>query len=189
MNPELSNLLKDRRFQIAAGGVVAVGGFVFYTRRKASTNPAAATTIPVGSSGYVQGGADTTGTDIASYLGQYGATQNQALQDWAQQWSGNLQDTLDAIKNGQSGGQTTPTPVPTPHPTTLPAITPAPPGTHAVMPQYVTVAKFTTSNPPWNSTLSGIASHFKTSVGKLMTLNPSITNASLIHPNQQIRVS
>lgn len=187
MNPDLQKLLKDRRFQVAAAGVVGIGGAVFYARRKASSNPTQATTIPVGSSGYVQGGADTTGTDIASYLSQYGAQQQAALNDWAQQWSGNLQDTLDALKNGQTGGQTTP-PAQNPGPTTLPAITPAPPGNHPTT-QYVPVAKFTTKNPPWNSTLSGIASHFHTTVSRLLSLNPTITNPNVIHPGQQIRVA
>lgn len=52
----------------------------------------------------------------------------------------------------------------------------------------VTVVPFTEPNPPWNSTLSGIAAHYNTSVSKLQSLNPSITNVNLIYPGQQITV-
>lgn len=50
----------------------------------------------------------------------------------------------------------TPTPVPVP-----PKPVPAPPRPVPAPPpgQYVTVAKYTSKNPPWNSTLWGIASH------------------------------
>lgn len=51
----------------------------------------------------------------------------------------------------------------------------------------VTVVPF--ANPaPWNSTLSGIASHYNTTVAKIQALNPSITNPNLIYPGQQIIV-
>lgn len=53
--------------------------------------------------------------------------------------------------------------------------------------KYVTVARFTTRNPPWNSTLSGIAARKGTTVAKLMQLNPSIKNRDLIYPGQRIR--
>jgi hypothetical protein len=63
-------------------------------------------------------------------------------------------------------------PPPGPAPTTLPAITPVPapaggpapyhpPAPAAPRGTWVTVAKFTTKNPPWNSTLSGIAKQLK----------------------------
>lgn len=53
--------------------------------------------------------------------------------------------------------------------------------------KYVTVVKFTTNNPPWNSTLSGIAARKGTTVSKLMKINPSIKNRDLIYPGQRIR--
>lgn len=52
----------------------------------------------------------------------------------------------------------TPPPAPTP-PTAAPP--PAPPAPTQPRGQWVTVAKFTTKNPPWNSTLSGIAKQIK----------------------------
>jgi hypothetical protein len=44
-----------------------------------------------------------------------------------------------------------------PPPTHVPAPTPAPAGTPG---QWVTVTRWTASNTPWSSTISGIASHF-----------------------------
>jgi LysM repeat protein len=79
---------------------------------------------------------------------------------------------------------------PAPVPTTPAPVTPAPttpPATPSAA-QYVTVSKYTSKNPPWNSTLSGIARHYGTSIANLLALNPSIKNANLIYPNQQIRV-
>lgn len=52
----------------------------------------------------------------------------------------------------------------------------------------VTVVKWTPTNTPWNSTLSGIAAHYGTTVAAIQKLNPSITNVNLIHPGQQIIV-
>lgn len=101
-------LLKDKRLWIG-GGVAAALGLVVYVRRGAggSGTPSgadAATGTPVGSAGYVQGGADTTGTDIASFLSSY---QN-SLTGQLGEFSGNLNDTLKAIQEGAAGGQTTP---------------------------------------------------------------------------------
>lgn len=85
------------------------------------------------------------------------------------------------VTTASTPGTTTPDPAP---------VTPAPvtpvPAAPAV--RYVTVVKYTTRNPPWNSTLSGIAGHESTSVATLLKLNPSIKNANLIYPGQQIRV-
>jgi LysM repeat protein len=52
----------------------------------------------------------------------------------------------------------------------------------------VTVVKFAGNPPPWNSTLSGIASHEHTTVPAILALNPSIKNANLIFPGQSIKV-
>lgn len=88
-----------------------------------------------------------------------------------------------------------PTTPATPKPTSPKPATPAPkPATPkpVVKPtpaaQYVTVVKYTTRNPPWNSTLLGIAKHFGTSVSNLLKLNPNIKNANLIYVGQKVRV-
>ncbi len=72
-----------------------------------------------------------------------------------------------------------PTPTPPPGSTT---------GTTTDGKVYVTVVAYKSPNPPWNSTLSGIASHEHTTVAHLLALNPSITNPSVIHVGQRIRV-
>lgn len=53
---------------------------------------------------------------------------------------------------------TTPTPIPTTTPTPTPMPTPAPSSTPHNL--WVTVVRFTTSNPPWASTIWGIANHY-----------------------------
>lgn len=84
--------------------------------------------------------------------------------------------------NGGGGVSTQPPPKPKPKP--KPAPKPSA--------QYVKVTKFTSASAArgsnWASTLSTIAQHYHTSVSNLLKLNPSIKNANLIHPNQQIRV-
>ncbi len=76
--------------------------------------------------------------------------------------------------------------------------TPKPPVTHKKAPppkpgkqqyQTVTVAKWTPGNTPWNSTLSGIAEHFKVQGGyqELAKLN-GIKDPNLIYPGQKIKV-
>jgi len=52
----------------------------------------------------------------------------------------------------------------------------------------VTVAKWTPTHTPWNSTLSGIAAHYHTTVAALLRLNPGIKNPNLIRPGQKITV-
>lgn len=66
-----------------------------------------------------------------------------------------------------------PEPTPTPSPTPTPA-TPAPPSG-----QWVTVSKFTTKNPPWNSTLSGIAKQTKGNANLWTAIWNDAANASL----------
>jgi LysM repeat protein len=52
----------------------------------------------------------------------------------------------------------------------------------------VTVAKWTASNTPWNSTLWGIANHYDTTVANLLKLNPQIKNANLVYPGEKVKV-
>jgi LysM repeat protein len=51
----------------------------------------------------------------------------------------------------------------------------------------VVVKKFTTTNPPWQSNLSGIAAHSGRSVGQLQSWN-GIANANVIYTDQEIWV-
>lgn len=68
-----------------------------------------------------------------------------------------------------------------------PPKTPPKPTPPKVLPKrrYVVVVKFTTKNPPWNSTLSGIAGRSHRSVSQLASWN-HITNPNVIHPGQRI---
>jgi hypothetical protein len=118
--------------------------------------------------------------------------------------------------NSQTVGPTTTTinPTPTippsttnPPPVTNPGGTNTPPNTGKVNPggpikgktppatkksqdfTTVTVVPWTATNTPWDSTLSGIASHYDVAGGyeSLAKLN-SIANPNLIYPGQKIRV-
>lgn len=71
---------------------------------------------------------------------------------------------------GGGGGGTTPPPPPPPA---------APPR------RYVRVAKFTSKNPPWNSTLSGIAGRSGRTVAQLKSWN-AIANVNVIFTGQKI---
>lgn len=50
----------------------------------------------------------------------------------------------------------------------------------------VTVAQWSSTNTPWNSTLWGIATHFNESLAQIERLNPQIKNPNLIYPGQRI---
>lgn len=123
----------------------------------------------------------------------------------------NINQAINGIGNQLgSGNGTTPTPPPTPPPIVCPAgsmniggkcvpyLPPSPvpvtgpqPGPPPVPyhPVYVTVAKWTPQNTPWNSTLSGIAQKEGISLNRIEQLNPQITNPNLIFAGNQIRVS
>jgi|SRR5271165_260712 len=80
-----------------------------------------------------------------------------------------------------------PTTVNKPPPVTPPPKTPTP--SKNAKTTTVTVAKWTATNTPWNSTLSGIANHYKVPGGypALAKLN-HISNPNLIYPGQKIVV-
>jgi LysM repeat protein len=179
-------LLHDKRFLYAGGVVAAVGAYALYQRKK-TTGSSAASTPATTCTIYTGAGLDTTGTDVASWLG----SQSGQFQDILTQFQKQLTDTLTAL---QKGGTTAPTPSPTPKPKPVPSPAPAPnPGgpTHGnpnPAPKSVTVAKFTSTNPAWNSTLSGIAAKEGTTVSHLLALNPGIKNPNLIYPGQSVRI-
>jgi LysM repeat protein len=84
-----------------------------------------------------------------------------------------------------------------------PQPSPKPPGrtkTHttkvhhrAGKPVFVTVAKWPGASvnglAQWNTTLSGIARHYHTTIPELLKLNPDIKNQNNIFPGEKIRVS
>ena len=80
-------------------------------------------------------------------------------------------------------GSTTPKPAPKPAPKSTT------PKSKAQQYTTVTVAKWTPTNTPWNSTLSGIAAHYNVKGGyqALAKLN-GIKDPNLIQPGQKIKV-
>lgn len=52
--------------------------------------------------------------------------------------------------------------------------------------RQVSVVKWSNTNTPWNSTLSGIASHFGESLAYIEKVNPQIKNPNLIYPGQKV---
>lgn len=89
---------------------------------------------------------------------------------------------------GPISGKTLPTSAasaPAPTATSTPAAAAPPTGGFTM----VTVVPWTATNPPWNSTLNGIATHYNVVGGyqKLAQIN-GISNPNVIHPGQQIKV-
>ena len=133
---------------------------------------------------------DTSGNDTAGvdYSGELGTLQSEIQQ---------LQGS--AATTGTTTGTTTPTGTTAPTGTTpgsvKPSGSPPPPGNKPVTPapktKYVTVVvkPYTDKNPPWQSTLSGIAAHYHVPGGyqALAKLN-GIQNPNLIHTGDRIKV-
>ncbi len=101
-------MLKDKKLWIGAAVAGGLGLVVFLKRggsTQGSVGPGGATgATPVGSAGYVQGGADTTGTDVASFLSSYST----ALQQQQAEYQGQIKDTITSLLEQQNGGATTP---------------------------------------------------------------------------------
>lgn len=71
---DLQAMLKDKRLLLGMGGAAALGAFVLY-RRKAATGTTSTTGAASGGTTYAgTGQLDTTGTDVASWLGNYSAS-------------------------------------------------------------------------------------------------------------------
>lgn len=121
-----------------------------------------------------------TAADLAGYGATFGVIQSE------------IQDLQGAVARTTTTGSTTPT-TGTTHPTgsTTPTTTPPKPVTPSPGQHYitVTVGKFTEPNPPWDSTLSGIAAHYHVPGGyaALAKLN-GISNPNLIHEGDKIKV-
>src|SRR3954463_8384431 len=98
MQNDMAKLLKDKRLWVGGAVAAAIGLVVFVKRGAgASTMDAVTGGTASGPGGtYVQGAGDTTGTDIAGYLGNY----QQSLSDMLAGWGGSLNDTLKAIQDG-----------------------------------------------------------------------------------------
>lgn len=179
---DLKALTKNKPAMIGLAGAAGLGLYVLYKRKQTtgSTSSQPTTTATTGTGAV--GTFDSSGTDIATWLGNYSGNLQNQLDAYQQQLTDALSG-LQQVQPTQPSQPTTPTPTPPFNPPPPPT-TNTPPASH-----WVTVQKYTSSNPPWNSTLSGIAAHENTTVSNLLKLNPGIKNPNLIYPNQQIRVS
>lgn len=123
-------------------------------------------------------------TAIGRYLAGEGLNSDEAnvvRVAWARRGRppvGNPQIIL--LQTGPAPGSGDPTPPPPPPPPAPPTPAPAPPR------RYVIVRAFTRTNPPWQSTLSGIAGHSGRTVGQLASWNGVAAPAYVIHTGQKI---
>ncbi|GAA4699778.1 LysM peptidoglycan-binding domain-containing protein [Phytohabitans rumicis] len=175
-------LLRNKPALAGLGAAAALGAWTLYQRSRGDSAGPVDDESTSGGVGGV-GSFDSTGTDVANWLGNYsGSLQTQ------------MDEFLNSIRDELGNMPTNPTqPAPTKPITTQPVTRPIGkiPGLRPAVktPAYVTVGKYTKTNTAWNSTLSGIAKRYKTSVSTLLKLNPSVKNPNVIRTGQKIRVS
>jgi len=203
----LPGALRNRRVQLA--GVAVAGGaglYVWHKRKTAAGGAGAGASSDTSGTGGTAGGTvaggfpDTSATDLATVLGDYQQGTQQMLAQYQDQLTAiqttlaNLQPTVPpgtgSVGHPAPGGPVT-LPAPKPSPVPRPPSTPGtPPRVIQTSTQrFVPVVRFTSVNPAWNSTLSGIAGHEHTTIAALMRLNPQITNPNLIRDGSQVRVA
>lgn len=103
-------ILHNRRLQLAAAAAAAAGLFVFMRRRSSGgTAGNAGTPAGASSSGGIPQSFDSSGTDLAAFLGQLGVSQQQTLTDFAQTITERL-DQLGARIPDPNGNTPPPTP-------------------------------------------------------------------------------
>lgn len=125
------------------------------------------------------------------------ATGAQNVPDYVFQSTTNIEEPPESNTISIGNPPVSPPPPTTPPPksTTPSKPAPKPPPKSTTPPSKgqkyatVTVTKWTASNTPWNSTLSGIAEHYgvKGGYAALAKLN-GISNPNLIYPGQKIKV-
>lgn len=159
-------------------GTVLILGYAYYRNRKAAASGTSTT------------GQATAGQSVAAQQVPDIIIQNQ---------EGNETEATPPPPGSVPPGPPAPTPPPSggggttgqPIPAGPPKPVKPPVKPPAKKPQYkiITVARYNDDNPPWNSTLSGIATHLGVKGGwqELAKLN-GIRNPKLIRPGQKIRV-
>lgn len=107
----LQALLRDRRVLWGgAAAAAAAGAFVLWRRRQTtgSTTPSGDTGTPAANAGgSVAGFPDTTGTNIATWLGQYG----ESLQAQLDEYQREVRDAIAALQTVPTSGGTGTAPV------------------------------------------------------------------------------
>ena len=181
---KLPTWLRDRRVQLGVAGA-AVLGLVALVRRGHGPGAGGVDdgegSTPQSITPAVM---DSSGTDIYNAISSLGQGWQNDLREYNEKLD-NLSSQIGKLPQTPATGPTPPATVKPPPATVKPPVK-VPPKKPA--PKYTTVGKWRSGNTPWNSTLSGIAKHFNTTVGKLMKLNPKIKNANVIHAGQKIRV-
>jgi LysM domain-containing protein len=177
--------LRDNKYGVAAAGIGAsVGAVVWWRRRQAATVGGGVGGSP-SSAGYIANpaNANTTGTDVANWVGQALGQYSDSLAAYEK----SLTDEVAQLKQiiGQQPG---PTPAPTPAPIPSPGTGTPVPGRRFVRVTPYPKGVYRPVND-WSSTLTGIASHEKTTVPNLLKLNPTVHNPNLIYTGQKIYTS
>lgn len=186
---------------VIVGGVGLVATIYFMKRSKSSTSTNTQnvctdsngnivdcnTGLPIGTSGGFSLQPTNNNSDILTAIG-------------------NLSQAIQNLIQNQNNPTSNPTPNPTPNPIPQPINgTGLPnPGTGTLHPgggggtkpsptpqpiaqkRYVTVAQWSSTNTPWNSTLWGIAHHYGESLATIEKLNPQIKNPNLIYKGQKV---
>jgi hypothetical protein len=178
----LKGVLKDRKVQLGVAAAALLGLVVFLRRGGTGAAADGEGSTPQSITPAVM---DSSGTDVYN-----------AIQSLGQGWENDLRDYSSTLTNvstqlatNTSGLSTLTTAVGKLGPTKAPAGTVKPPvKTPAKTPAktYATVTKWGTGS--WSSTISGIAKHYKISIGTVKKLNPKITNVNVVHVGQKVRV-
>src|SRR5882762_7008719 len=101
---KIKGLLKNKWMLGGLALAAGAGGFVLYKRSKSGAANTDAASTATGVTGVGSGGtADTTGTDVATWLGSYSTGLNNTLAQYGQTLN-------DALKNLPSTSNPTPTP-------------------------------------------------------------------------------
>lgn len=99
---DLGALAHNRVAQVGAVAAVGLGGYALYKRRQANAGSATVASDAAGASPGNPAALNTVGTDVATQLGQFGAAQQQALD----QFAGQLTQSLDGLQVVQTPGPT-----------------------------------------------------------------------------------
>lgn len=176
---DLRALLANRWALAGLGVAGAAGGYVWWRRRNGGgPRPAGGGSMAQDTPAYSGGPGtfDSTGTDVAHWLGDYSANLQNQLDDYQKQ----LSDALEALKHVPTAGTPSPTPAPLPRSKSKDA-----PSKKWIITQH----RWTRKNPAWDSYLGGIAARYHITEARLMQLNPTIKNPNVIHVGQKIRVA
>lgn len=169
-------MLKDRRFQLAIGAAVLLGVVTLVRRKGAGDAGSPAAGAATGS--YQPQAFDSTGTDIASFLGGLQTAQQQTLTDFAD----SIRDQLEELGNRLPPTPSTPDPrITPPSPVVTPVPSPAPRQTTWVVRAGDSLSKIASilRGKGWTGQWQDLYNTNKGVIGG---------NPNLIHPNQVLTI-